>query len=296
MNMKHSLLCGLGLSALLFTLGSASAADMPVKAEPVYNWTGFYVGGTVGAAFGAFDVTTTTPAGGTYYTFPLFVGALADPAAVLAAAGAQSLSSIAPTFGLEAGYNWQAPASPWVFGVEADFESMHLSSASNSGSVAYPLVAALAGGTPGTFSLNSAAHTDWLFTARPRIGWTPYNSILLYVTGGLALTQTNASFAYTDTLVATALGAPLGISTESAAIRNTRVGDTVGGGIEVAFGDHLSAKLEYLFVDFSKASVTSTNLVAPVFGAFPGQPFTHSVDLLANIARVGINYKFDPRY
>jgi len=46
--------------AILFTAGAATAADLPARTytkapayvAPVYNWTGFYIGGFVGGAFG----------------------------------------------------------------------------------------------------------------------------------------------------------------------------------------------------------------------------------------------------
>ena len=67
-----------------------------------------------------------------------------------------------------------------------------------------------------------------------------------------------------------------------------------GGGVEVALGNNWSAKAEYLFVDFGASSITSSNLINLTVPA-PGQPFTHSVDLKADILRLGLNYRFDPR-
>jgi opacity protein-like surface antigen len=64
---------------VLAVSGSAFAADIAVKAPPlapapVYSWTGFYVGGNLGASFGhvktdfnAAPVTVTT-SGGTFTT------------------------------------------------------------------------------------------------------------------------------------------------------------------------------------------------------------------------------------
>jgi opacity protein-like surface antigen len=54
--MKKLFLAGIALFALNAG-GSAFAADMPVKARPlppppVYNWTGFYVGGNIGYSWG----------------------------------------------------------------------------------------------------------------------------------------------------------------------------------------------------------------------------------------------------
>ena len=53
------------LAAAMVMSGSiANAADMPVKAAPyapvpVFNWTGFYLGGEVGYVWGRTDNVTT---------------------------------------------------------------------------------------------------------------------------------------------------------------------------------------------------------------------------------------------
>jgi outer membrane immunogenic protein len=59
----------------------------------------------------------------------------------------------------------------------------------------------------------------------------------------------------------------------------------VGGGVEAGLWNKRIVKAEYLFVDFGTVSATS-GLVAP----FP-QPMFHSIDLKANIARLGLNYR-----
>ncbi|MGD4163772.1 outer membrane beta-barrel protein, partial [Xanthomonas citri pv. citri] len=80
-------------------------------------------------------------------------------------------------------------------------------------------------------------------------------------------------------------------ATESAALRDTRLGWTAGAGSEYAFGGGWSLKAEYLRIDLSRASATSTNLQNGSFFA-PSNVFTHSVDIKSNIVRVGVNYKF----
>ena len=88
----------------------ASAADLPVKAPvqapaPVYSWTGFYIGGDVGALWtrgnGRFDPLPDVPFFG---VFP----------------NAGDLNKTAFVAGLHAGYNWQLSPS-WVVGIEADW-------------------------------------------------------------------------------------------------------------------------------------------------------------------------------
>ena len=60
----------------------------------------------------------------------------------------------------------------------------------------------------------------------------------------------------------------------------------VGGGTEVGFREHWSFKIEYFYVNFGQISANSSNLTTSQ-GAFPQNVFTHTIDLKANIARVG---------
>jgi len=60
---------------------SAFAADMPVKAPayrtPIaapYNWTGAYIGGHAGVAFGNYDWTFVAPGTTTSHNFSKFAG------------------------------------------------------------------------------------------------------------------------------------------------------------------------------------------------------------------------------
>ena len=252
------------------------AADLSRPAAPVYtkapmatgyNWSGFYVGGTLGGAWGTFDPSTSTVFSNTGYF------ATTSPPAI-ATVGAQSFKPSGFTGGVEAGYNWQMGAT--VVGVEADFQAFHLSG-SATGTGVYPCCA------PTTFTVNSQAQTDWLFTARPRLGFAN-NNWLFYVTGGLALTNLKGNFTFTDTFATAA---------ESGSVSSTKAGWTIGGGVEAGLGGGWSLKAEYLYVDFGSVSTTSTNLTAfnPAI-AFPTNVFTHSTDLKANIARVGLNYRF----
>jgi outer membrane immunogenic protein len=269
----------LGLSVGLSAAASAADLSVPPAPAPVYtkappapewNWTGFYVGGNVGGAWGSFDAATTTVAGGYFVT--------TDPGQI-AAAGAQSINSSGLTGGLEAGYNWQARNI--VLGVEGDVDTFHLRGSATSGPVVY------LSAPPSAFTVNSSASTDWLATARGRIG-VAANNWLFFATGGAAFTTLNGNFTFSDNFLA-----PPGAN-ESASISDTKAGYTVGGGVEAGLWGNWSVKAEYLFVDFGTVSAISNNLaISP--GASPGNgqnPFTHAVDLKANIARIGVNYRF----
>jgi outer membrane immunogenic protein len=266
--MEMRTLSGLA-GATLLSAGPTFAADLAANAPPpVYNWSGFYVGGNVGGAWSYSEASTTTvfdpnPTG---YFNPTSPGAIAS-------AGAQDLRPTGFTGGGQAGYNRQFG---WlVVGAEVDINYLGLKGAS-SGGAAYPCC------MPHTFTVNSSANTDWLFTARPRAGWA-VNNWLIYVTGGLAASDVKGKFSFTDTFGAT----------ESGSASSTKTGWTFGGGVEVGVQGPWTVKVEYLRVDLGSASTTSTNLNVPMYGGpFPTNPFTHSVDLTASIVRAGLNYRF----
>jgi outer membrane immunogenic protein len=159
--------------------GPALSADMYVKAPvPSYNWTGCYVGGNVGGAWERADniltVTDATPG----YFFPAAIPGVN-------ATGTASLPSGAFTGGGQGGCNWQSGQLVW--GAEIDFESLSQSS-KYGGQFHYTT-----NGAP--YFLNESRSTNWLFTARPRVGFTPFNRVLWFFTGGLAVT--NAKFTQT---------------------------------------------------------------------------------------------------
>ena len=251
------------------TAAAAPAFAAPFSSSPTpYPWSGFYGGVTVGAAFGQYNAQTST-VGGSYMD--------AASAAAVNAAGAQSIGQTGFTTGIEGGYNWQV--GDLLLGVEADLQAVHLNGATNSGAIPYP-------GTPAgkSFTITSYGNTNWLFTARPRVGFVAPNHWLFYATGGLALTQLQSDFSFVDS---NPTDENVPTSTESGKLDTVKVGYTVGGGVEAPLTDRLSLKAEYLYVDFANtpAAVASNDLA-------PGQAFTHSGDLRADIVRAGLNYRF----
>jgi outer membrane immunogenic protein len=164
----------------------AFAADMAVKAPPspppapVYNWTGFYVGGNIGASFGRAktdfnsDPVTllfhTTPV----FTLPGFAGsAIAEPSGFIG--------------GGQIGYNWQY--SPLiVVGLEADFQG---ADEKDSITLTNPFNIPVAGGSvTGAVATNYEAKIDWFGTVRGRIGYVfGDGAVMSYVTGGTGLRQ-----------------------------------------------------------------------------------------------------------
>ena len=256
--LKH---CLFGLILILIVVGAASA-------QP--EWNGFYAGGNLGAALGRSTANTKSEfdsASGGYFS--------ASSVQALEVNGRQKLSDNGFTGGLEAGL--QSQAGSFVFGGEADYESFRLNG-SQSSTVPYPCC------TGTGFTLDQSFKTTWLFTARPRAGFA-MGSALIYATGGLAVTKVDFQAQFSDTYAA---------ATESASVNKTRYGWV--GGFGVAFrglAEHLSLKGEYLYADFGRLTMTSSNLqafVPPI--AIPSNPFTHSMALHGHVIRAGVDYHF----
>jgi outer membrane immunogenic protein len=217
----------------------------------MYNWTGFYIGANIGGSWGHQDVSLTTAGGTTLLT------------------NSNNINGIIG--GGQIGYNWQGPNSPWVFGIEADFQG---SGQKGDGSFFIPGSTTINIAVIPPTSIAYQDKLDWFGTVRGRIGYAigDRGRWLPYITGGLAYGQGEINGS--------------GSAPSAAAIAfsstNTYVGWTVGAGIEWAFLDRWSAKLEYLYIDFGNG---------PTFALTPALSLTagHMTD---NIARVGVNYRF----
>src|ERR1700674_4213771 len=212
----------LGTAMSFFMVGGAAAADMYVKAPPpVWSWTGCYVGGNAGYAWGKANSSETLGGGWLINNTPQDIAAIQ-------AQGTQSANISGLTGGGQIGCNWQA--GRFVFGIEGDGEYLGLSSSSSS-TITDPQF-----GTPDTNSMSVSIHS--LFTLRPRAGLA-FDRSLIYVTGGLAVG--NVSYGDTQCYSSTVCA--------SGSVSSTRTGYAVGGGIEYAISNHWTAGAEYLYVN-----------------------------------------------
>lgn len=284
------------LSVALIGLAAvpAAAADIPMKAPvaapvavPVWNWTGFYIGASGGGAWGRDEIAHSAVIASAGQAFPI------DAAAVTTASSPQ-LDPKGFIAGVHAGYNIQSGG--FVFGLEGDFSYFRLR-ANTVGT--FPFPSTLAGGALGpptlTFNAATSMSTDWLLTFRPRVGFTAANA-LFYVTGGLAVTNEKVS----------QTAGVLNGATLISSISETRLGWTVGGGIEYMITPNWTIRAEYLHLDFGTANGTGVNAVPTgVLGNLlctAGQtvltgPATYtgcsiSSRLTAEVVRAGITYKF----
>ena len=239
----------------LVAVSSAHAAD----------FKGFYVGGNVGGVNGNSDASTTTIFSPTGYFAQSSVPAIAT-------SGAQGLSANAFNGGGQAGYNFQHGV--FVLGFETDFGSMSLSD-SQTITTKYPCCNA-------NFTITQSIDTGWLFTVRPRMGFAA-GPLMVYGTGGLAMTHANYQELFTDTFAS---------AHENGGSDDNMTGWTAGAGAEVKTGKRWSVKGEYLYANFGSMTVTSTNLTAPATSSWPMNVFTHTADVRGHIYRFGVNFHF----
>jgi outer membrane immunogenic protein len=229
------------------------------------QWTGYYVGANGGYAWGQSDVEASTTFSETGYFAP-------DEVPLVNQAGVGRIATNGFTGGFQGGYNWQSDA--WVYGLELDFGLFDTDATRQITELYDPAYG-------GAFTIDQTVQTEWLATVRPRVGYVVEN-LLIYATGGLAVTQLKNQNEFSDTYGENAH--------ESAYASETQLGWTVGGGAEYLFADDWSIKAEYLYVDFGDISTTGTLTIDEPYTNT--NSFNHTADLQSNIVRAGINYHF----
>ena len=282
--MKKLLLGTFGLLALALP---AAAADLriPVKApvivDPVYSWTGFYIGGNVGYSWGRVrdNVVGTT----TTDVFRTASGPGTPLSVITTAAFAlpgQRYNVDGVIGGGQFGYNWQTGA--WLLGLETDFQG--------SGERGRGTVCSVAGCPAGSLFATETTRLEWFGTARARAGYLVTPQLLIYGTGGAAYGNIRS------TLAAGTIG---GAGIIGGAIDKTRLGWTAGAGGEWAIDRNWSVKLEYLYMDLGRFGGTGGTTVTTVANV-PQQGFSTQTTttfgsngrFTDHILRVGFNYRF----
>lgn len=151
--------------------------------------------------------------------------------------------------GVQVGYNYQINAA--VLGVEADFSGADIKGHSDEINV----------GGGDVYDTK----VDWFGTLRARAGYA-FDRTLIYGTGGLAYGSVENRY----------LDGPL----DSFSEKNTKVGWTIGAGLEQAITDQWSAKVEYQYVDLRDQTID----YAPNSNTTFENKF--------NTVKIGMNYKF----
>jgi outer membrane immunogenic protein len=223
----------LAFSALAVGTAAASAADLPVKAPPplppVYDWTGFYVGGNAGWGWGESVSTELAPGSGAFPTGTVF----------------SRDHSNGFLGGVQVGFNYQTPYN-LVVGVEGDFDWTDIRGTETTISTVPRFVG---------FSSTVTGRIKDIADLTGRIGYAAGNW-LFYAKGGVALDRTSSSgvaFNANGTLF------------ETTTTSTDRSGWIIGAGIEWGFAPGWSAKIEYNHFDFGSTNLAVNGTVNTTF-------------------------------
>ena len=260
MNRSRYSLAAVGLIGALSAMTAAHAQPQD------YDWSGPYIGGSLGAAHNraSFDTSTSDGFVGSYFTPP-------DPEQIAAEAD-KSASQSRLTAGLFGGYGQQFDRL--YLGVEAGVNSLSFDESTSSGEIYESSPTA-------SFTNEISVKADWQASLRARVGWAE-KRWLAYLTGGVAATRIRMDATFSDNLATGALG--------SDSDNDTKLGWVIGLGGEYKLSDSWTIRAEYLYADYGKADTTAvvTN------SNYPGlaNDLKSSVDLKTQILSVGVSYHF----
>jgi outer membrane immunogenic protein len=222
--LKNILFAG---TASVLMIGTAQAADIIEPAA--YDWTGPYVGLQAGYAWGENDISidpaeeTTTPP-----PEVLLLSADSDPV-ILDPLDGGSIGIDGFVGGLHAGYNFQM--NSLVLGLEGDIEYADLQGDTDIQE------------TSDSPSIGKARQDiDWLASLRLRAGFA-MDRALIYATGGLAVGGVEFSASVPEEV--------------DESNKDTSWGWTVGGGLEYAFTDDLSGRIEYRYTELDDVEISN---------------------------------------
>lgn len=282
---RNSLILGTVSSAFI-AAAPANAADLPLKAPtaasaPTASWTGFYLGSGLG--FRTSQTRETFDArslgGG-----PLLPATTVEPFT----ATSEPLNGIALRASSYAGYNWQVTPR-WVLGIEGD--------------VGFAKQTTTFAGRPfpdqgfASFERSDgiSAKTTWDTSIRGRVGFLVTPTTLVYATGGAAWQHFDIGTACASAFCRSAFdilapGAPFSIFPAFTNNSATKLGWTIGAGVETAIGGHWFARADFRYADYGDTAFTLTRFstaafLNPIVNAF-------DVTLRTHTATFGLAYKF----
>jgi outer membrane immunogenic protein len=234
---------------------SSQTAPAAEESAQSFNWTGPYAGVHLGYGWGNADTNI----------LPLPTGIPGDqvPSTVSTHPGGV-------VGGAQAGYNYQMGC--FVVGIEADLSMSGMSGSQNTSPIFF------SSGPPFPGVISAQENINWFGTLRPRLGYTVRPNMLIYATGGLA---------YGDVSYSANCNFGPGFASYPASFSTTKVGWTVGGGVEYAVSKCWTIKAEYMYMDLGSESAIAAQTP-------PAPPLAegYTWNTTANIFQVGVNYKF----
>lgn len=251
--MQHlaSAFVGAATAVALFLSAGAQAADLPARSAPPPAFV---------AAAPLFTWTGVYLGVNAGYGFGASDTEFTDP--IFGAVTGSSGNTGGFVGGGQVGVNYQfTRGSGFVIGLEADFQAADL------------------GRSGLTYAVEAAPYydigprLDWFGTVRGRAGYA-FDRFLVYGTGGFAYGGGSADTSYASIY-------PYAVSD------STRTGYTVGGGVEYAFTNNLTAKIEGLYVNLDRGS--GETYYDAGTNAYYGTGHTSEE---FGVVRAGLNFKF----
>jgi outer membrane immunogenic protein len=283
LKMNRLILSGL---ALLFTAGSALAADLAIRkapppAPPPPLWTGPFLGASIGAGFGD---SSNDVSGKTLYCGGINCSSATSEQYFFAPT---SSSDDGASFagGAQVGYNYQFDPR-FVVGGVVDFTAFNRSGSTSFTTPPIPI----GGGSTETRSYSDSFKNNWLVTARLRAGPT-FDNLWIYGTGGLALAHLNSSSSTVTTWYIPGWDPQIAAS-GSGSTSGVGVGYVVGGGAEYKLSPNWSIFGEYLYyaVNQSYTVIVTPNTELTGVSGSASYGVTNKVN--GSLVKLGVNYTF----
>jgi opacity protein-like surface antigen len=288
-------------AGLNYHFNGGSAADsfaavyFKAPPPPVITWAGFYAGLNGGYSWGGNKAHTTASnvcsEDGPGPDLDLGCFNNVDPMAAASLVGTAKVRNDGYIGGGQVGYNWLLQNN-YVAGIEADIQG---SGVSGSGSF-LNMVTYSNGFTRQTIGAGEiSAQLDWLGTVRGRLGVLTKPARLVYATGGLAYGRFSGMADLSQQIFQNNFEQFHSTGGAGSASK-TKVGWTLGAGLEWMFMPNWSLKGEYLYYDLGSVAWTNTPIVHDDRET-PGIQVTNnsatSMSFNGHIVRAGINYHFN---
>lgn len=301
-----------------------SGMERPAATKAFGSFFGAYGGLNVGFGWGMSNGVSTTslplydrinPIFSAQPTTTILMPAI-EGVSAFSNTGAATATQSGTQGGLQVGFNW-AVMNSFLAGVETDIQGSTMFGSSSY--FGHPSIqrqnlsftCAICSPTFYNYTFNYAgggnisAGTNWLGTARGRVGFLPVSSLLIYVTGGLAYGSVYAStgnnLVQSVDIYQSNGGAftPFGSYAETSVggdgrYSSVRMGYSSGAGVEWLFAGNWGLKAEAIYYNLGTSSFAATP-IGITGSTVVNRPIT-KVTYDGIIGRAGVNYHFNLDY